>query len=377
MKGDFGEVDKAIERVNALRDWVGLPVKLHRFGGSLYLRGTFPPKELGEPWKQVRYPLQLKAALAMIPIARDKGRSIGLRLALNEFKWEDDTPSSEVAAIRSPISCEDWVEQFTIEHWENKPRTPDNESTYRTDYGVIFDRMLDGSLLALRGKPLTIKGLKQAVTTYSEPNSRSRRRWCLALGRLALMAGLDREPITAIVGNHQTVRPLNPREIPEPGEVIVAFAHLFDQSPLWARAFGMYATYGLRPSEIWNLDLTDFGNEYHEVLVMETKTDKERVTYPVPIEWWERFELAQFTPPPTKASTTKGRGSVPTRIFREKGIKIKAYDLRHFHAVQLLLAGVDAATAAKWMGHTPEMFQKVYLHWMNRSHHRQVFDRLL
>jgi integrase len=377
MKGDFGEVDKAIERVNRLRDWVGLPVKLHRFGGSLYLRGTFPPKESGGEWKQIRYPLGLKAALVTIPIARDKGRTIGLRLALNEFKWEDDTPSPEVAAIRSPISCEDWVEQFTIEHWEHKPRTPDNELTYRTDYGAVFDRMLDGSLLALRGKPLTIKGLKAAITTYSQPNSRSRRRWCLALGRLALMAGLDREPIAAIVGTHQTVRPLNPREIPTNEEVIAAYQQLWSKSPLWARVFGMYATYGLRPSEIWGLDLTDFGNDYHEVLVMETKTDDERVTYPVPIEWYHLFTLSEFSPPVTKSSTTKGRGSIPTRTFREAGVKIKAYDLRHFHAVQLLLAGVDVATAAKWMGHTPEMFQKVYLHWMNRSHHRQVFDRLL
>jgi integrase len=109
---------------------------------------------------------------------------------------------------------------------------------------------------------------------------------------------------------------------------------------------------------------------------MATKTDEERVTYPVPIEWWERFKLCDFTPPPTKSATIEGRGSIPTRRFREMGVEIEAYDLRHFHAVELLLSGVDVATAAKWMGHTPEMFQKIYLHWMNRSHHRQVVDRL-
>ncbi len=370
------EVNKAIARVNKLKDWVGLPVKLYRQGDSLYLLGTFPAKDgIGKP-KQAKYPLGIKAALAMIPIARDKGREIGLRLALGQFKWQQDELRPEVVAVSNPARCEEWVEKFEAEHWENKPRTPDNELTYRTDYGAVFERMLDSKPLALRGQPLTIKNLKQSITTHSQPNTRSRRRWCLALGRLALLAGLDREPIRAISGNYQTIRPLNPREIPTKEEVITAFDLLYDKSPLWARVFGMGATYGLRPSEIWGLDLSDFGNQYHEVLVMATKTDEERVTYPVPIEWWERFKLCDFTPPPTKSATIKGRGSIPTRRFREMGVEIEAYDLRHFHAVELLLSGVDVATAAKWMGHTPEMFQKIYLHWMNRSHHRQVVDRL-
>ncbi len=65
------EVNKAIARVNKLKDWVGLPVKLYRQGNSLYSIGTFPAKDGISKPKQAKYPLGLKATLAMIPIARD------------------------------------------------------------------------------------------------------------------------------------------------------------------------------------------------------------------------------------------------------------------------------------------------------------------
>ncbi|WP_310482121.1 hypothetical protein [Chamaesiphon sp. VAR_48_metabat_403] len=59
------------------------------------------------------------------------------------------------------------------------------------------------------------------------------------------------------------------------------------------------------------------------------------------------------------------------------GAEIECYTLRHFHAIQLILGGIDSATAAKWMGHSQLMFDRVYLHWMDERHHRKLFDRLV
>lgn len=372
---DYSEVDKAIERVNKLRDWVGLPITLTRKDGSLYLRGTFPPKDGKGEWKQIRYPLGLKAAMTTIPLARDKGREIGLKLALDRFSWSEEQPEVEVP--KKPLKCEEWVEAYEIAHWERTRRTKDKELNYRNDYGLPFARMLDGEKIALRGEPIAIELLRKAIDAYSEPDSRTRKRWCTAMGKLAEFAGLDRSPIDALAGNYSMIRPVNPRDIPDRQTVIVTYKTIYDASPLWARVFGMGAAYGLRPSETWHLDLSDFNNKYHEVLVMKTKTDTERVTYPVPVDWWDLFDLERFRPPPTAVASAKGRGELPSRMYRKFGGRIDAYVLRHFHAVELLLAGIDTATAAKWMGHAPETFQKVYLHWMDKKHHRQIFDRLL
>jgi hypothetical protein len=36
--------------------------------------------------------------------------------------------------------------------------------------------------------------------------------------------------------------------------VVEWFDSLKEKDPIWARAFGMYATYGIRPGELWTLD---------------------------------------------------------------------------------------------------------------------------
>lgn len=139
----------------------------------------------------------------------------------------------------------------------------------------------------------------------------------------------------------------------------------------------MYATYGIRPGELWTLDTSRLNdNNYHELVVRANKTNRTRVTYPYPVEWFDRFELSQFTVPTNTSSTARGQGYIPTRQFKRLGVEIECYTLRHFHAIQLILGGIDSATAAKWMGHSQLMFDRVYLHWMDEWHHRKLFDRL-
>jgi hypothetical protein len=48
--------------------------------------------------------------------------------------------------------------------------------------------------------------------------------------------------------------PLEPRDVPELDRVVEWFDSLKEKDPIWARAVGMYATYGIRPGELWTLD---------------------------------------------------------------------------------------------------------------------------
>jgi integrase len=80
--------------------------------------------------------------------------------------------------------------------------------------------------------------------------------------------------------------------------VVEWFDLLKEKDPIWARAFGMYATYGIRPGELWTLDTSRLDRDKdHELVVKANKTDRTRVTYPDPVEWFDRFELSQFTVP--------------------------------------------------------------------------------
>jgi integrase len=366
---NFQEVDKAIVRANDKKEISGLPIRIVRQGKKIYLRGTFPSKT-GEGSSQYRYALNLDASAHLISIAVAKAREIGMKLALGEFRWEIEQPIAVAPPIPKIVTIGQWVAEFERKHWTKKERTKDAELNYRTDYGAIFEKIdLD--------KAISIDRLKSAITNGSKPDTRTRVRWCNALGRLAEYAELDRKPIREIKGTYSMSEPLEPRDIPELDQVVEWFDFLKEKDPIWARSLGMCATYGIRPGELWNLDTSRLDKDkYHELVVRANKTNKTRVTYPYPVEWFDRFELAQFEVPTNTSRTARGRGYIPTRQFKRLGLEVECYTLRHFHAIQLILGGIDSATAAKWMGHSQVMFERVYLHWMNERHHRQLFDRL-
>jgi integrase len=366
----FQDVDRAIERANAKKEIVGLPIRIVRQRAKLYLRGTFPSKTDGQP-SQCRYPLYLDASVHLISIAVTKAREIGLKLALGEFKWEIEQPIAVAPPVPQIVTIGQWVAEFERQYWTKKERTKDAELNYRTDYGAIFEKIdLD--------KAISIDRLKSSIANNSKPDTRTRVRWCNALGKLAECAELNRQPIRELRGNYSMSEPLEQRDIPELDRVVECFDLLKAKDPIWARAFGMYATYGIRPGELWTLDTSRLNdNNYHELVVRANKTNRTRVTYPYPVEWFDRFELSQFTVPTNTSSTARGQGYIPTRQFKRLGLEIECYTLRHFHAIQLILGGIDSATAAKWMGHSQLMFDRVYLHWMDERHHRKLFDRLV
>jgi integrase len=367
---DFQDVDRAIARANAKKEIVGLPIRIVRQNKKLYLRGTFPSKTGGSP-AQYRYTLNLDASAHLISIAVAKAREIGLKLALGEFRWEIEQPIAVAPPVLQVVTIGQWVVEFERQHWTKKERTKDAELNYRTDYGAIFEKIdLD--------KAISIDRLKSAIANSSKPDTRTRVRWCNALGKLAECAGIDRQQIRDLRGNYSMSEPLEQRDVPELDRVVEWFDSLKEKDPIWARAFGMYATYGIRPGELWTLDASRLNdNNYHELVVRANKTNRTRVTYPYPVEWFDRFELSQFKAPANATTTSRGRGGISTRQFKRLGVEIECYTLRHFHAIQLILGGIDSATAAKWMGHSQLMFDRVYLHWMDERHHRQLFDRLV
>jgi integrase len=53
-----------------------------------------------------------------------------------------------------------------------------------------------------------------------------------------------------------------------------------------------------------------------------------------------------------------------TQLGRDAGVPVVTHELRHFAATEMVGAGVDVATAASRLGHSPEMLLRVYAHAM-------------
>jgi integrase len=103
------------------------------------------------------------------------------------------------------------------------------------------------------------------------------------------------------------------------------------KQPGWKWVYGMLATYGLRPHEIFNLDLERFTCQTKAIRVFDTTKTGQRLAYPCPSAWRERFELwdVQLPDIQTEGKSNKDLGRKVSQEFREQKIWHDPYDLRH------------------------------------------------
>jgi integrase len=129
---------------------------------------------------------------------------------------------------------------------------------------------------------------------------------------------------------------------------------------------GILATYGLRPQELFAIDLeksfkpeTSYWIKLDETLTEGLKTG-DRWIPPLPIDWVAEHDLA--TPKPLESLVPLGseRGSSTVRRFLGKLSPIKLYDLRHAYAIRCRVAGIDLLDASEALGHDPRTHSKHY-----------------
>lgn len=154
-----------------------------------------------------------------------------------------------------------WLIRFKEDYFNRRSRTPKSETTWRTEYQTVFNALpLDEELNT---------GLLLKVITATEPDSRSRKRFCMVAGQLGKFAGLDFEP-SQLAGSYSPQK-VSPRELPTDKEI----AQWRDRLPAergWQYAFGLMATYGLRNHELFNLALDSLTEPPGILTVLDGKT---------------------------------------------------------------------------------------------------------
>jgi len=148
-------------------------------------------------------------------------------------------------------------------------------------------------------------------------------------------------------------------------------------------SFGLIATYGLRPSEMFQLtdDCLDkfiHPSNRRKVLFIpdDTKTG-EREVYPLHPDWVFKFDLLNVVMCESKGSCLEYKVSQLNKLFHRYGFNDPAYNLRHRYAIRASELGVLVDIAAKWMGHSVEEHCKTYQKWMDKSTHDKAFDKLI
>ncbi|NJN14007.1 MAG: integrase, partial [Richelia sp. RM1_1_1] len=153
----------------------------------------------------------------------------------------------------------------------------------------------------------------------------------------------------------------------------------------WQWLYGMLATYGLRPHELFAVNLeafTDTNNQFHLVylnpsLTGGTKTGERSCGIP-PIypHWVELFDLKNIRFPQSGGTLSNKTALIHIK-FRTISIGFKPYDLRHAFAIRGHRLRIPIKTMADYMGHTVQEHTKTYQRWMDEDTNLQIYQEVV
>ncbi|MEM7581603.1 MAG: integrase [Mastigocoleus sp.] len=349
-------------------------ITIEKRGNILSLRGTFPPKPNSNKVKSYQQRISLKtqdspqgvrATIAGLQYAEQQARALRVQLDSNKFNWEDwdlnQAPKVETVA--------DWVEKFETQYWIKRKRTQQTETTWKKDYQVVFPKFIEFANDSKLSIELIINFVSQ-----TEPDTRRRKRACDILGRLAKFAKLENlDAIRELAGNYSPGK-VSPRNLPTDKQI----AQWRDKisSPGWQWVFGMCAAYGLRPHEVFHIDMLDFPTAR---VSDETKTG-ERFIYPLYPEWAQNWNLKEIILPNLTSIETSSNAKLGTKIsgfFYDYKIPFPPYNLRHCYARRCFEFGFTPDFGAKLMGHSVTTHCQTYRAWIDEGTYSKVYETLI
>jgi integrase len=343
----MSSIKGAIAQSNGRLKRDGYRVAIVLVRDRLYLQATLPPapgSKKAEPHQQ-KLSLKLPANPEALKVAERRARELGQQLQTGEFDWAlwRDRPT------QAECCTADWVAKFEADYWARRPKNPNTEVTWKVDYAGPFNRLHPY-------EPLTTTAILEAVKTTS-PDTRTRRRVCLAYQALARFAGLaiNLKPYRGNYGP-ETVKE---RRIPSDAEILAIWERINPED--WRWAFGMIATYGLRPGE---LKFCKF-DPYPRLRILEGKTGP-RLAYPLHPDWPDRLGLRNVRRPNCSGISRAAFGQRVTKAFKRLKVPFPPYSLRHAYAVRGIgRQSIDAM--ARSMGHSPKVHCSIYQKWLTED----------
>jgi integrase len=354
-------IDGRIAQANGRLKASKVGAAIARIGDRLAIRATFPPKPGSDKDHayQQRIFLGYHANPTGIKLAEAEARKIGALLDCGDFEWGPYL-QTKIAKPDVDLTVGEWVSRFEVDYFTRRARTTKSETTWKGDYWKVLkqldqDAALDADLL-------------RSSIASTKPDTKTRKRYCMVFGALAKLAGLDLDT-KALAGTYSPKR-VKSRDLPSDELVAEWFYKI--ENPEWQWVYGMLATYGLRPHEVFHLAF-----ESMPILdVLDGKTGARKV-WPCYPEWVEQFDLTVPKVPQVTGRNNSELGARVSPVFSKYGIPFVPYDLRHCWAVRTINFGLDISLAAQQMGHSAQVHTDLYHAWISERHHQRAYEAIM
>ncbi|MEA5503321.1 integrase [Halotia wernerae UHCC 0503] len=389
----------AIQQANSALslDRVKIKLKLTSLK-TIGLQGTFPCRsgdigKYGSPNKQYTISCGFPANDPGVKMAVLKARELDLLLITKQFQWTPELlgkQSQKIEAIDEKKSLKligELIQEYEREFWKTHEKNRQGIRTWESHYMRHLKKLP-------QDVPMSIKALSTALEK-TKANTSARFFLVWQLKKFCEFCGIDD---FKTIYAYTTPKPQPTiRKIPLDEEIIQGFIKIgvtlsayaskenMTQPEQWQWAYGMLATYGLRPHELFAVDIeafTDPANTFHLVslnpsLTEGTKTGERSCGIP-PLypHWVELFNLKDVRLPHNEGTLSNKTAKIHIK-FRTSDIGFRPYDLRHAYGIRGHRLRVPIKTMADYMGHTVQEHTKTYQRWMNEDTNLEIYREVV
>ena len=398
LEREYLRIKYSVSQANLALSLDTVKVKLKLTNGkTIALQGTFPCKsgDIGKnnsSNKQYTISLGFAANDVGLKAAVAKARELDLLLMTKQFQWTPELLGKKAQKLipdrdEKPFkTIGELIEDYQQEFWKTHEKNRQGIKTWESHYLRHLKKLP-------QSQPLTKDALESALKG-TRPLSNSRFYLAWQLRKFCQFCEFDG---SKIIDSYATPLPQPTlRKIPTDEEVVKGFSTIGEalsshaskevtQPQQWQWLYGMLATYGLRPHELFAIDLeafTDKNNQFRMVylnpsLTEGTKTGERSCGIP-PLypQWIELFDLKNIKFPLAGGSLSNKTALIHIK-FRNIGIGFKPYDLRHAFAIRGLRLQVPIKTMADYMGHTVQEHTKTYQRWMSEDTNLKIYQEVV
>ena len=348
----MADVDELITSANSKLD----RLRIERRGQKLSLRGTFPKKpEEGPGNKRCRIPLGIYANPDGVKVALARAKQAESNLDLKQWDWSRWIDDDQI----DPTSSAKIIGQKFAEYKKARIKP----ASFRANYLYPLE--------SLPNKPLTEQMLQVHILRRSEPGSWTRKNDVMVFSALCKFSGVEAD--LRDLGKGYAPTPMQPEDLPTDEQIEEIWDSLAGSD--WEWVYGMMATYGLRPHEIYAIvNPKSVATETGKITIRDDSKTGRRDVWPLPDQWRQRFNLTKIVMPNIRYEGRDNQqlGQRMSANLRKK-VPHKPYALRHAWAIRTAIKGIPDSIAARWMGHSIAVHSATYHEAISQLQHEIIW----
>jgi len=250
------------------------------------------------------------------------------------------------------------------------------EDTWHREYCVPYTKLLEWC--SRHNLPITTQSIAEFLQQIPR-GSRKRKRYYTSLRFLVnylhlptqyknpagILCNFDR-----LSSNYST--PVVDPELLPSDEVFIAHAkRLSREHPAWYPLYCYLLLYGLRNTEIQDLDFSRYPNMF----VKRSKTRVQRYILPFKSQWVDELKLSStIVLPVINRNTQYGFSHAVTTFFRDMDFGYTPLMMRHRFARCMAEHKFDPMLSAKMMGHSLQVHQNTYMKFVGLDSYYKALD---